>query len=248
MSHVTKYPSGLKKVIRFITCLLVVTVISFGGSSEPVGETESTIVNEGELCVVDTELPITTAANSIEETEIPEEVDTKQEEHEDIELEATEVVKETSEVVRPNKLYYVNENGWKTYLNEEYQDYLYQMCIKYDVVDYYELFLAQMYHESGFRVDVISKTNDYGLMQINKQNHEWLRATLGFSADASFLNPYISIESGVYIMSGHLHKYNDVEKALVCYNRGESAVRNGTYSTNYSKGVIADMNLLVELE
>ena len=82
-------------------------------------------------------------------------------------------------------------------------------------------------------------------MQINKCNHEFLRNKFGFT---DFLDPYVSIESGVYFMSGYLHKYNDVEKALVCYNRGESAVRKGTYSTSYSKGVLEDMNLLVELE
>jgi hypothetical protein len=49
-------------------------------------------------------------------------------------------------------------------------------------------------------------------------------------------------------MSEFLHKYNDVEKALVCYNRGESAVINGTYSTSYSQGVLYDMNFLVELD
>lgn len=243
MSHVTKYPSGLRKIERLVICLLTATIM-FGGSVEPVGETEGTIVNES-VHVVDTQLPVTSTANQIEETEILEEVDTEQEEHEEIELEATEVVEETPEVKRPNKLYYINDGGWKAHLDTIYQDYLYEMCVKYDVVEYYEMFLAQMYHESGFKVDVISKTNDYGLMQINKCNHEYLRNKFGFT---DFLDPYVSIESGVYFMSGYLHKYNDVEKALVCYNRGESAVRKGTYSTSYSKGVLEDMNLLVELE
>lgn len=149
------------------------------------------------------------------------------------------------EPTRPYKYYYVNDNGWKAYCKEEWQDYLYEMCIKYDVVEYYEMFLAQMYHESAFRADIVSKTNDYGLMQINKCNHEFLKNKFGFT---DFLDPYVSIESGVYFMSGFLHKYNDAEKALVCYNRGESAVKKGTYSTKYSKGVLADMQLLVELE
>lgn len=157
-----------------------------------------------------------------------------------------EIIEEEQETIekRTNLLYYINDNGYKSYLNEEYQDYLYEMCIKYDVVDYYTMFIAQMYHESTFRPNLISKTNDYGLMQINKCNHDWLSQKLGSN---NFLDPYISIEAGVYMMSNYLHKYNDVEKALVCYNRGESAVRKGTYSTNYSKGVLYDMTLLVEL-
>lgn len=176
-----------------------------------------------------------------------EKVESEQEEHEDIKEEETEtVVTETETVVneRPNTLYYINDNGWKSYLDEKYQNYLYDMCIKYDVEEYYTLFIAQMYHESGFDVDAVSATNDHGLMQINICNHDSLEKMFGFT---DFLDPYVSIESGVYFMSEFLHKYNDVEKALVCYNRGESAVINGTYSTDYSKGVLADMNLLVEL-
>ena len=119
------------------------------------------------------------------------------------------------------------------------------MCVKYNVEKYYTLFIAQMYHESTFRINLISGTNDYGLMQINKCNHKWLGELLG---NNDFLDPYNNIEAGVYMLSSYLHKYNDVEKALVCYNRGESAVKKGTYSTSYSKGVLEDMNLLVELD
>jgi membrane-bound lytic murein transglycosylase MltF len=163
---------------------------------------------------------------------------------EDIEFE-TETETETIEQLRVNTLYYINDNGYERYLNNEYQDYLYKMCIKYNVENYYSLFLAQMYHESGFNVNVISTTNDYGLMQINICNHEWLSKKLG---NGDFLNPYTNIEAGVYLMSMFLHKYNDVEKALVCYNMGERAVINGTHSTVYSKGVLSDMNLLIILE
>jgi hypothetical protein len=246
MSHVTKRSSGFKKIEKTIICILIAAAI-FSGSVEPVGETEGTIIEVAS--VVDTELPITSTATKVEEVELPEEVDTQQEEYKNIELEAEKVAKqEALKNKKPNKLYYVNDNGWKAYLDEAYQDYLYEMCVKYDVVEYYTLFLAQMYHETTFRLNLISETNDYGLMQINICNHDWLRKELGFPADASFLDPYISIESGVYIMSGYLNKYNDVEKALVCYNRGEGAIRKGTYSTKYSKGILEDMNLLVELD
>lgn len=178
-------------------------------------------------------------------------------EHETVELgnetETTETivehettVTETEEVeVRPNKLYCVIEDGFTSTLEIEYQDYLWEMCVKYNVTEYYELFIAQMYHESTFRTDIISATNDHGLMQINVCNHDWLGDKLG---NDDFLDPYNNIEAGVYLMSGFLLKYNDVQKALVCYNRGESAVINGTYSTDYSTGVLYDMTLLVEIK
>lgn len=157
---------------------------------------------------------------------------------------------ETPEIIeepkRENILYQVvDENGWVSTLDAKYQDYLWKMCKKYEIEDYYTLLLAQMYHESGFDIKTVSNTGDYGLMQINKCNHKWLSEKLGSN---DFLDPYISIESGVLIMSDFLHKYNDVQKSLVCYNMGESAVLNGTYSTKYSTGVISDMNLLVEIQ
>lgn len=142
-----------------------------------------------------------------------------------------------------NTLYYVQDGRYRYDLPDEYQNYLWQQCKAYGIPEYYELLLAQMYHESSFKTNLISSTNDYGLMQINICNHRWLSGIIG---DDDFLNPYTSIRAGVHMMSTFLHKYNDVQKALVCYNRGESAVRNGTYTTSYSRGVIDDMNLLVE--
>jgi hypothetical protein len=147
--------------------------------------------------------------------------------------------------LRPNKLYSVVSKG-KTYtLKIEYQDYLYEMCVKYDITDYYELLMAQMWHESRFKPTAYSNTKDYGLMQINKCNHAWLSEKFG---KTDFFDPYFSMECGVYMMSKYLKKYDDVQKALVCYNSGESKVKKGTYSTKYSLGVLADMEKLVEME
>ena len=173
-----------------------------------------------------------------ETIEVETEKDTKNEE--EVETKQTE-----EKPQRSNKLYCIIEDGITYNLDVEYQDYLWEMCEKYDVTEYYELFIAQMYHESGFKTNIVSSTNDYGLMQINKCNHGWLSKKLGKS---DFLDPYTSIEAGVYILSDFLKKYDDVQTALVCYNMGESAVQRGTYSTKYSRGVLADKKLLVELE
>lgn len=245
MNHVTNYFSKHKgKVFKkcFIVSMTASIVISFcyyGSTAD--NDLEKEIGQHDE----ETQLkpPV---INTVPEVSLPHQEETEEpilpEPIIDTE-EITETIEETEEKV--NALYYVNENGWKSYLKEEYQNHLYKMCIKYDVEEYYTLFIAQMYHESTFRSNLISGTNDYGLMQINTCNHEWLGELLG---NDNFLDPYNNIEAGIYMMSKYLHKYNDVEKALVCYNRGESAVINGTYSTSYSKGVLYDMNLLVELD
>lgn len=161
-----------------------------------------------------------------------------------IEIETKKLENPVVEEERQNKLYYISDQGFSYELPYEYQDYLYAMCIEYGIPEHYELLLAQMYHESKFDSDVISSTQDYGLMQINKCNHLWLKEKLGIK---DFLNPYDSIKSGVFMMSQFLSKYDDVQKALVCYNKGEKEVINGTYTTSYSKGVLIDQTKLVEV-
>jgi len=147
---------------------------------------------------------------------------------------------------RPNKLYHMySTKGTEYTLEIEYQDYLYEMCVKYEIPEHYELLMAQMWHESRFNPNAYSDTKDYGLMQINVCNHASLSKRFGKD---NFFDPYFSMECGTYMMSKYLKKYNDVQKALVCYNSGESKVKKGTYSTKYSRCVLEDMERLVEME
>lgn len=79
-------------------------------------------------------------------------------------------------------------------LSEELQDYIREKCSEYEVP--MELVIALIDKESSFRSDVVSTTNDYGFMQINQCNHEWLSSTLGVS---NFLDPKENILCGIYI-------------------------------------------------
>ncbi len=145
-----------------------------------------------------------------------------------------------------HKYYYIMENDIRHDFPIEYQDYLWELCKKYSCTDYYDMFIAMIYHESNFHTDIISKSNDYGLMQINKINHEWLAESLGLT---DMLDPYQNMEAGIYIISGFLNKHNDAHYALMCYNMGETgAKRSGVKSSTYSRGVIDDMKFLYELE
>lgn len=131
-------------------------------------------------------------------------------------------------------------------LSPELQLYTYQMCVKYDIVDSYTLILAQMWLESNFVVDVVSATDDYGLMQINKINHAYLQEELGIT---DFLDPQQNIEAGVYMMSKLLHKYNDNNVALLSYNMGEAGAKqmisNGIYTNKYIILLSYYLNILV---
>lgn len=104
-----------------------------------------------------------------------------------------------------------------------------------------ELILAMIDQESDYRTNLVSTTNDYGIMQINKVNHAWLRDTLGIT---DFLDPEQNIRCGTYMIGELLAKYDgDMHRALTSYNRGEGGAnkyyrRNGTYETTYSSSII----------
>ena len=158
----------------------------------------------------------------------------------------TEPVVQVAQPVKGHSYYKIvdtNDNNYESTLDLELQDYLYETCKKYGVEDHYELLLAQMYNESSFNPNAISSTNDYGLMQINVCNHEWLSGELGVT---NFLDPYQNIDCGVYMMSDFLHKYSE-ETALVAYNMGEGKVRQGITSSGYSDKVLGYKEMLVEI-
>ena len=121
-------------------------------------------------------------------------------------------------------------------LSHDLQVHMQDMCEKYGVP--YALALAMADVESRFDPDATSRTNAYGLMQINKGNHDWLR---GLGMDP--MTHEGNIEAGVYMIGQHLEAYGDTEKALMAYNNGPSGARRlweaGTYQTDYTRKVMA---------
>ncbi len=121
-------------------------------------------------------------------------------------------------------------------LETELQDYIRKECDEMNVE--MELVLAIMKVESDFNSDVISDTNDYGLMQINIVNHESLQKKLSIY---DFLDPYDSARAGIYMLSGLDWCENDVQR-LMCYNMGVSGAKRawnkGIQETEYSKKVL----------
>ena len=123
-------------------------------------------------------------------------------------------------------------------LSEELQEYTYYLCEAY-YLDF-DFVMALMYSESSFRADIVSSTNDYGLMQINACNHKELSDKLGVT---DFTNPYQNIRAGVYILRGLFEKYDDAAKVCMAYNMGEYGASvlwdKGIYNTTYSNKVLA---------
>ena len=122
-------------------------------------------------------------------------------------------------------------------LDFEFQNYIRKICDANDVP--MTLILAMISAESSFRPNIISKTNDYGLMQINVVNHDWLSETYGIT---DFLDPHQNVFAGIQMYLKYYHKYGEVNMALMAYNHGEAGAKRmwdkGIYETDYTRKVI----------
>ena len=122
-------------------------------------------------------------------------------------------------------------------MDEDMQEFIY--CLSYGYNIEFPFVMAIIEQESYFKEDVVSKTNDYGLMQINSINHEWLTEKLGVT---DFLDPYQNTQSGIFILTKLFEKYEDPAKVLMAYNMGETGAKRlwekGIYETNYSSSIM----------
>ena len=85
-----------------------------------------------------------------------------------------------------------------------------------------DVVFAVMEVESGFKHDVVSRTNDYGLMQINRINHAEMERLFGYD---NMLAPHQNVVSGIYILSTLYNKYETDAQVLMAYNMGESKAK-----------------------
>ena len=122
-------------------------------------------------------------------------------------------------------------------MDEDMQGFIH--CLSYGYNIEFPFVMALIEHESSFKEDVVSTSDDYGLMQINSINHEWLTETLGVT---DFLDPYQNTRSGIFILRKLFEKYEDPAKVLMAYNMGETGARRlwekGIYETDYSSSIM----------
>lgn len=124
-------------------------------------------------------------------------------------------------------------------MDEGTQRFVYALSESYGID--WTMVMAIISTESNFKPDIVSTTDDYGLMQINAANHQWLSKEIGIT---DFLDPEDNIRSGVYILYQMFKKYgNDEHKVLTAYHLGqgnaEKLFDNGVTATVYSNKVIA---------
>ena len=122
-------------------------------------------------------------------------------------------------------------------MDEDLQEYVFNLCYCYNID--WTLVMALIEKESQYQSNVISKTDDYGLMQINKSNFEWLTDVTGVT---DFLNAKDNIRCGVFVLRKLFEKYDDPCKVLMAYNMGENGAGKlwdmGIYQTEYSQDVL----------
>lgn len=128
-------------------------------------------------------------------------------------------------------------------LSPELQEFTYNRCQEKGID--YEMVLAIMQKESNYDPQAVSATNDYGIMQINQCNHEWLREELNIT---DFLDAKESITAGTEILGRLAAKYSrdseaaDPHQILMAYNMGETGAQKawnaGIMTSAYSRAVM----------
>lgn len=153
--------------------------------------------------------------------------------------------KETAQVAEPvaeqkqaaTTLLHIESEG--NILDKELQETMLAMCEKYEIP--FALALAVAEQESHFNPEAVSHTNDYGIMQINSINFEWLQ-----KKGINPLDPKENIEAGVLMLSDAIARHGEIELALMAYNCGDAGAKRlwkqGIYSTKYSSSVMERYN------
>ena len=126
-------------------------------------------------------------------------------------------------------------------LSHDLQRHIREICKDEGVPE--SLVLAIIEQGSQFNQEAVSPADDYGLMQINEVNTDWLSDELHAP---DMLNPYQNVYAGVKIIAKYLREYEDYSKALMCYNLGEYGAKKvwdeGITTTPYCTSVLALMD------
>lgn len=127
-------------------------------------------------------------------------------------------------------------------LDAEIQEYIYNLCYgrSIDQEMLYQLVMAVIERESNFQPGIISATDDYGLMQINRGPnglyHSLYREKYAVS---NFLDPKQNVFVGIELLCEYLQKYNgNIRLSLMCYGSGEGGAQE-----MWNRGIYTDFSV-----
>lgn len=121
-------------------------------------------------------------------------------------------------------------------IDPDIQEYINTLCEQRGLD--FKMVLALIEVESDYNSDCVSSTNDYGLMQINATNADWLNKSIGVS---NLLDPRQNVDAGTYMLAQLQTKYGSQDKTLMAYHSGESGAlrqwNRGITQTRYTRAV-----------
>jgi hypothetical protein len=129
---------------------------------------------------------------------------------------------------------------WQEFLGTEAGQVAYELAGTYEIPHW----VAQrlIWRESKGNTNLISPTNDHGLMQLNAGTWPWLARRVGLE-NPDLYNPRDNLTMGFWYLD-YLHgKYPDWDETLTAYNRGEGGLRDyiasrGTPRSSYSDFIL----------
>ena len=106
-------------------------------------------------------------------------------------------------------------------LSNEFEDEIKKIAQEYDVD--YQIVLTVGERESGGKWNnngVISKTNDYGVFQINQCNLDYIEKNLGYTKDEVLHEPIKNAESCIYLLTDIINReeVDTLEEIFGMYN------------------------------
>lgn len=228
----------LKILCFMMSAVLIALTISFTNQQKQIATLQE---NYSDIKAEYSEVIESYTKLSIEYAELRAELKDK----EMIETQSAEIKEDNNIILTDTLVRYSNESSGFKYnhdipLSEDIQKYAYNKCQE-SGIDYY-IFLSLMRKESSFNPEAVSKTNDYGLCQINKINHNWMRKVFGSDWDP--LNPYDSIDASIFMLSEYTKDYNcdNYHVLLMNYNMGHGnaveCFNSGIYSSKYSRAIM----------
>ena len=133
--------------------------------------------------------------------------------HETYKYDAENVI----EIIKAPKYYSVN--GTMLYYN--YQDFIWTLCVKWGIENYYTTILCQFYQESRYNQNAVSHTNDHGICQLNERYHSSFTSQAGYPEWNVKTDPYANMYCGVMIMANNIKNRNgNIDIAMTDYNAG----------------------------
>lgn len=122
-------------------------------------------------------------------------------------------------------------------LSEDLQRFTYDRCTELGIP--YELVLGVMWQESRYDPTKVSPDGDYGIMQINQSNIDWIMGVCGLTDIMDAKQNIIAGTKMLYYLYG---QYDDMNDLLMVYNSSSKSAKKlwskGIHSSEYSRAIL----------